>query len=62
MSLDGRTLLVVSGGYEGKRRAYERLAELGARLVMVDELGHWSHDLLADGVLTKWLPTTVIGD
>ncbi len=62
MSLDGKTLLVVSGGYEGKRRAYERLAELGARLVMVDEPGHWSHDLLADGVLTNWLPTTVIGD
>ena len=40
----------IGAGYPGKRRAYERMAELGARLVVVDEPGHWSESLVADGV------------
>ena len=39
------TVIVVGGGYEGKRRYYQRLARLGARLVIGDEPGHWSESL-----------------
>ena len=45
MTADGPTVVVVGAGYEGKRRCYERLAALGARLVIVEEPGHWSESL-----------------
>jgi biotin carboxylase len=41
----GCTVAVVCPGYEGKRPAYERMAELGVRLVLLDEPGHWSESL-----------------
>jgi biotin carboxylase/MFS family permease len=60
--IDGATVVVVGAGYPGKRRIYERMAQLGARLVIVDERGHWSERLMAEGVAARWLATTVIGD
>ena len=33
-------VVVIDAGYEGKRRYYQQLAELGARLVIVDETEH----------------------
>lgn len=62
VSIDGKTLVVVSAGYLGKRRAYVRLAELGARLVVIDEPGHWSSALVDDGIAVAWLPVAVTGD
>ncbi len=50
VTIDGATVVVVGTGYPGKRRVYERMAELGARLVIVDEAGHWSERLVDDGV------------
>ena len=62
MTVDGATVVVVGAGYPGKRRIYERMAELGARLVILDEAGHWSERLVADGVAAHWIATTVTGD
>ena len=62
MSVGGATVVVISAGYEGKRRAHVRMAELGARLVIVDEPGHWSESLVADGVAAAWLAAPVVGD
>jgi biotin carboxylase len=56
------TVVVVGAGYEGKRRYYERLAAIGARLVIVDEPGHWSQSLAAEIVGTKWIAAPVTGD
>ena len=56
VSVGGATVVVVGAGYEGKRRAHVRMAELGARLVIVDEPGHWSESLVSDGVAAAWLP------
>ncbi|MFM2077696.1 MAG: hypothetical protein RJA49_1586 [Actinomycetota bacterium] len=61
-SPSGATVVVVSGGYEGKRRALVRLAELGASLVVLDETGHWSARLVDDGIAARWLPVTITGD
>ena len=55
-------MLVIGAGYEGKRRAHVRMAELGARLVIVDEPGHWSESLVSDGVAAAWLGAPVVGD
>jgi ATP-grasp domain/Transmembrane secretion effector/Cyclic nucleotide-binding domain/ATP-grasp N-terminal domain len=60
--IDGATVVVVSAGYPGKRRIYERMAQLGARLVIVDERGHWSERLVDEGVAARWLAATVTGD
>jgi carnosine synthase len=62
MTIDSSNVLVVGAGYLGKRRLYERMAELGARLVVVDEPGHWSESLVADGIAQAWLPLPVSGD
>lgn len=62
MSIEGKTLAIISAGYLGKRRSYVRLAELGARLVVIDEPGHWSSSLVDDGIAVAWLPVAVTGD
>ena len=63
MTIDGPAVVVVVGaGYEGKRRCYERLAALGARLVIVDEPGHWSESLADQIAGTQWLATPISGD
>lgn len=62
MSTDGPTVVVVGAGYEGKRRYYERLARLGARLVIVDEPGHWSESLANEIAGTKWVATPISGN
>jgi biotin carboxylase len=61
-SVNGATVAVVGAGYEGKRRAYARMAELGAQVVLLDEPGHWSESLVSEGIAHAWLPTTVTGD
>ncbi|WP_025735255.1 ATP-grasp domain-containing protein [Mycobacterium genavense] len=62
MSLDGPTVVVVGAGYEGKRRCYERLVELGARLVIVDEPGHWSESLADQSAEIHWVAASFSGD
>ena len=62
MTVEGATVVVVGAGYPGKRRIYQRIAELGARLVILDEAGHWSEGLVGEGLAAQWLATTVTGD
>ncbi len=62
MSVDGPTVVVVGAGYQGKRRCYDRLAALGARLVIVDEPGHWSQSLVDQIAGTRWFPAPVTGN
>ncbi len=58
----GACVAVVGAGYPGKRRVYVRLAELGVRTVIVEEPGHWSESLVAEGIIQQWLPATLVGD
>ncbi len=53
VSVEGATVVVVGAGYTGKRPIYERMVELGARVVIVDEAGHWSERLVEDGVASQ---------
>ena len=62
VTVEGATAVVVGAGYPGKRRIYERMAELGAGVVIVDEAGHWSSELAADGVASDWLAAQIVGD
>jgi biotin carboxylase len=62
VSIAGATVLLVGAGYEGKRRAYAKVARQGARAVVVEEPGHWSESLVAEGLATAWLAAPVSGD
>jgi len=62
MSTDGPTVVVVGAGNEGKRRYHQRLAGLGARLVIVDEPGHWSQSLAAEIAGAQWVAAPISGD
>ena len=62
MTIGEPTVVVVGVGYEGKRRYYERLAELGARLVIVDEPGRWSESLAGQIAGTQWVAAPISGD
>ncbi len=62
MTIAGNSVLVVGAGYGGKRPAYRRMTELGARVWLVDEPGHWSESLVAEGVVEGWLPAEIKGD
>ena len=62
MTVEGATVVVVGAGYLGKRRLYERIAELGARIAVVDETGHWSQRLVADGLAAHWVAAPIAGD
>src|SRR5258708_7353314 len=62
MSTGGPTVVVVGAGYRGKRRYYQRLAGLGARLVIVDEPGHWSESLADEIAGAQWIAAAVSGN
>ena len=62
MSVEGATAVVVGAGYQGKRRIYERMVDLGARVVVVDEAGHWSERLVDEGVAARWIAAPITGD
>ena len=62
MTIGGPTVVVIGAGYEGKRRCYQRLARLGARLVIVDEPGHWSQSLTDEITATHWVAAPISGN
>jgi biotin carboxylase len=62
MTVDGATAVVVGAGYPGKRRIYERMVQLGIRVVVVDEAGHWSERLVDEGVAAGWIAAPITGD
>lgn len=62
MTLAGATAVVIGASYPGKRSIYERIRDLGARLVIVDEPGHWSERLAGEGVISEWIGAPLTGD
>jgi biotin carboxylase len=62
VTVGGATVVVAGAGYQGKRHIYEHLAELGARLVILDEADHWSEQLVTDGVASHWIAVPITGD
>lgn len=59
--VDGAVVVVVGVGYLGKLRILERMAHLGAHLVLAEEPGHWSESLVGREWAT-FLPVRSVGD
>lgn len=57
--VNGSRVVCIGIGYPAKRFIYERLAELGVRLVLVDHPGHWSESLVDEGLAERFLPIDV---
>jgi biotin carboxylase len=53
--LRGAVVVFITAGYSGKRFIYERAKELGVRAVIVDGPDSWSRDLVAEGVIEKFV-------
>lgn len=62
MSVNGAVVAVVGAGFKGKRPIHAKLAALGARLVIIDEPGHWSEELVDAGIAWRWLAARVLGN
>lgn len=62
LDVRGATVVVVGAGYASKRRIYERINELGAHIVVVEEPGHWSEQLASDGVADRWVSAPISGE
>jgi biotin carboxylase len=54
--LEGATVALVGLGPPAKRFIYERIAELGVRMVLIDDPGHWGEELVAEGVAERFVP------
>jgi biotin carboxylase len=54
--LEGATIAIVGVGYPGKRFIYERAAELGVRLALIDHRGHWGEQLVSEGIAAAFVP------
>merc|ERR1719408_449483 len=52
----GSTIVFISAGLKGKRFTLERAAELGIKAVVLDHPDSWSQQLVAEGVIAKFLP------
>ena len=53
--LRGRRILMIMGGYPGKRPMYERARELGVKLVMLDGPGHWTQAGVQEGLFEGFI-------
>ena len=53
--LRGRRILMIMGGYPGKRPMYERARELGVKVVMLDGPGHWTQTAVQEGLFEQFI-------
>jgi len=54
--VNGATIVFISAGLRGKRFILERAAELGVKSIVLDHPDSWSQQLVAEGIIAKFLP------
>lgn len=60
--LNGATVVFFTAGYPGKRFVLERAKALGVKSVVIDHPGHWSKQLVDEGVVAKFIPVDLAQD
>jgi carnosine synthase len=53
---DGATVVFISAGLPGKRFTFERAAQLGIKVVIIEHPDSWSKCLVDEGLVAKFLP------
>ena len=49
----GKTIVIVSPGYPGKRFVFEKAHELGVNTIVIDSPGSWTQDLQREGIVSQ---------
>ncbi|KAF4696549.1 Carnosine synthase 1 [Perkinsus olseni] len=57
--LRGANVVFFAAGNRGKQHVYERAAELGVNVIIVDEPNSWVQDLVTTGVAKKYIPLDI---
>ncbi|KAF4755874.1 Carnosine synthase 1 [Perkinsus olseni] len=57
--LKGANMVFFAAGNRGKQHVYERAAELGVNVIIVDEPNSWVQDLVTTGVAKKYIPLDI---
>lgn len=53
--LRGAVIVFITAGYSGKRFIFERAKELGVRTVVIDGPDSWSKEMVAEGVIERFV-------
>ncbi|KAF4650617.1 Carnosine synthase 1 [Perkinsus chesapeaki] len=57
--LSGTNIVFFGAGYRSKRFVYERAAQLGVNVVVVDEPDSWVQELVHEGVVQRYIPLDI---
>ncbi|KAF4655817.1 Carnosine synthase 1 [Perkinsus olseni] len=57
--LSGSNIVFFGAGYHSKRFVYERAAQLGVNVIIVDEPDSWVQELVVEGVVQRYIPLDI---
>ncbi|KAF4662475.1 Carnosine synthase 1 [Perkinsus olseni] len=60
--LRGATIAVFCAGYKGKKFIYQRAAELGVKVVVIDGPDSWAEEMVAEEIIAKFIPIDFTAD
>ncbi|EER20663.1 conserved hypothetical protein [Perkinsus marinus ATCC 50983] len=60
--LRGSTVAMFCAGYKGKKFIYQRAAELGVKVVVIDGEDSWAEEMVAEQIIAKFIPIDFAAD
>ncbi|KAF4668549.1 Carnosine synthase 1 [Perkinsus olseni] len=60
--LRGATIAVLCSGPKDKKSIYQRAAELGVKVVVIDFTHSWGEEMVAEGIIAKFIPIDFTAD
>ncbi|EER18773.1 Phosphoribosylamine--glycine ligase, putative [Perkinsus marinus ATCC 50983] len=60
--LRGATVAMFCAGYKGKKFIYHRAAELGVKVVVIDDEDSWAQEMVDEQIIAKFIPIDFAAD
>ncbi|KAF4732095.1 Carnosine synthase 1, partial [Perkinsus olseni] len=60
--LRGATIAVICSGPKDKKSIYQRAAELGVKVVVIDFTHSWAEEMVAEDIIAKFIPIDFTAD